>query len=292
MDLDVPDELVTHVAGLAFPEGPRWRSDGLWFSDIHGHRVLRLGLDGRLETVVSLDDRPSGLGFLADGTLLISSILDRRLLAFKDGELRVHADIAPLVAGFINDMVVDARGFAYVGARNGGAYGSATDSVILVRPDGSFEIAAEAMVSPNGSAVTPDGKFLIVAETALGRLTRFRIQDDGALTDREVMAQRPGHAIDGICLDAEGGVWCGGGRGAFLLSATGEVLREIANPGRTTLAPALGGPDGRTLFLATTDMTLHDNIMRVGSDRALDATVSSDGRIEAVRVTTPGIQAP
>jgi sugar lactone lactonase YvrE len=190
-------------------------------------------------------------------------------------------------------MVVDKRGNAYVGGRNGGPYGQPNGNIILVRPDGSFELAADGMVTPNGPAVTPDGQHLIVAETALGRLTRFRIGEDGRLSEREIMAERPGHVIDGMCLDAEGAVWCGGGLvGAYRLSATGEVLDEVPNPGRSTLAVALGGPKGTTLFLASTDMTLHDNIMHVGADRTLDATVSSGGRIETIEVSVPGVEAP
>jgi hypothetical protein len=54
------------------------------------------------------------------------------------------------------------------------------------------------------------------------------------------------------------------------------------------LATALGGPDGRTLYLATTGTALLDNLAKVGADRTRDAAVSSDGRIEALQVTVPG----
>jgi len=37
-------ELLT--AGLLFPEGPRWRDGRLWFSDMHGHDVIAIALDG------------------------------------------------------------------------------------------------------------------------------------------------------------------------------------------------------------------------------------------------------
>ena len=66
------------VGGLTFPEAPRWRDGTLWFSDFYSHRVLTVDLDGRLETVVEVPQRPSGLGWRPDGTLLIVSMLDRQ----------------------------------------------------------------------------------------------------------------------------------------------------------------------------------------------------------------------
>ena len=62
----------------------------------------------------------------------------------------------------------------------------------------------------------------------------------------------------------------------------------IEFPGRMVLATALGGPDGKTLFLATTGMNLIDNLAYIGADRTRDAEVNSDGRIEMMTVDVPG----
>ena len=105
------------VDGLVFGEGPRWRGDRLWFSDMHGEAVHTVRLDGTLETVVQLPGRrPSGLGFLSDGSLLIVSMDEREILRWDGNNLSVHADLRALVADPCNDMVVDAEGSAYVGS--------------------------------------------------------------------------------------------------------------------------------------------------------------------------------
>lgn len=284
----------TLIEGLSFPEGPRWRDGALWFSDIHAHRVCRMTPDGAVVEMARLGDRVSGLGFLPDGRLLIVSMLDRRLVAVgPGGSLEIHADLSELSGHFINDMVVDRQGRAYVGSRNGGEPGSAGDTILLVEPDGRSRIAARNMVSPNGSVVTPDGAFLVVAETALGRLNRFRIEADGSLADREIFANFPGHHIDGICLDAGGGFWAGGGTGGLLrITADGSLAEAIEFPGRMVLACALGGSAGKTLFLATTSSRLLDNLAQVGLDRNLDSEVDSIGRIDAIDVDVPGVGAP
>jgi sugar lactone lactonase YvrE len=281
----------TLIDGLSFPEGPRWRDGALWFSDIHAHTVYRV-TNGKTEVAAEIDDRASGLGFLPNGDLLVVSMLDRKLIAVRpDGLQRVYADVSHLSGNFINDMVVDAQGRAYVGSRNGGTPASKSDSLILALPDGSAQVLLDDMVSPNGSVITQDGKFLIIAETALGRLNRFALNADGTLGERTIVCELAGRHIDGICLDAAGGVWCGGGSGGLLYVGPDASLECVIDfpPDRMVLATALGGPDGRTLFLATVSMKLIDNLAYIGADRTRDAEVNSDGRIEAMTVDVPGV---
>ena len=68
------------LGGLMFPEGPRWRDGRLWFSDQHAREVVAVDAKGRRETIVEVPGHPSGLGWLPDGTLLIVSMNDRKLL--------------------------------------------------------------------------------------------------------------------------------------------------------------------------------------------------------------------
>jgi sugar lactone lactonase YvrE len=275
--------------GLSFPEGPRWHAGALWFSDIHAHRVYRLEPDGTRKTVAEIDDRTSGIGFLPDGRLLVVSMLDRQLIAVdEDGKASIHADMAHISGNFINDMVVGTDGRAYVGSRNGGKPDTSTDSLIRVEPDGSVRTEVPDMATPNGTVITPDGKALIIAETAYGRLRQFDIAADGSLSGRETVFEAPGKHLDGICRDEDGGIWAGGGgHGLLRISPEGE-LEVIEFPDRMVLATALGGPDGRTLFLATTSHKLLDNLAYIGTDRRRDAEVNSDGRIEAMRIAVPG----
>jgi len=83
----------TLVEGCTFTEDPRWRGDRLWFSDFYAHEVHSVGMDGDDRVEVSLDDQPSGLGWLPDGRLLIVSMTERKVLRREpDGTLVDHAD--------------------------------------------------------------------------------------------------------------------------------------------------------------------------------------------------------
>jgi len=98
----------TLLEGRAFLEGPRWHDGALWVSDMHAGEVLRVTLDGVVEVVARVDGDPSGLGWLPDGTLLVVSMRDRRLLRLEaDGRLGVAADCSAVAPHEINDLVVD-----------------------------------------------------------------------------------------------------------------------------------------------------------------------------------------
>jgi sugar lactone lactonase YvrE len=273
------------IDGLTFPEAPRWHDGRLWLSDFYSFRVLAVDLDGHAQTVAEVPQRPSGLGWTRDGALLIVSMLDRSLLRLEAGQLSKIADLSALAGGPCNDMVVDARGRAYVGNFGYDRHaGEAPRTTCLARvdPDGRVVRAAEDLLFPNGIVITPDGKTLIVGETFAHRLTAFDIDADGSLSNRRVFAQIEGLFPDGICLDAEGAVWVAdpfAKRVARVFSG-GRVERSIATGERGAYACMLGGHDRRTLFVCT----------NTGSGPAMGQ--KRDGRIDFMRVDVPGAGLP
>src|SRR5437764_1143240 len=90
------------VDGLLFPEGPRWHDGRLWFSDMYAGTVFSADESGRRQEVVTVDARPSGLGWLPDGRLLVVSMSDRRVLRLDPQGLVTHADLNTLVTGSLN----------------------------------------------------------------------------------------------------------------------------------------------------------------------------------------------
>jgi len=276
-------ELVTVLDGLAFPEGPRWHDGRLWFSDQHDRRVVATDADGKSETIVDVPEQPSGLGWLPDGTLLVVSMLDRKLMRYDGSALALHADLSALAPAPCNDMVVDARGRAYVGNFGYDMFGGGeyrTTNLVAVDPDGRAWEAADDLAFPNGCVVTPDGRTLIVGESAGARLVAFDIEDDGTLTNRREWAQlQPlGATADGICLDAEGAVWvaCPYSNRVLRVAEGGQLLEEVAVDSGV-FACALGGDDGRTLFMcsaATFDPTMTKE-MRSGRIVATEVSVGA-----------------
>ena len=81
------NELRPLVQGLTFTEAPRWHQGRLWFSDFYSHRVLAVDPAGKVESIVTVPAQPSGLGWRPDGTMLIVSMLDRKLMRLEGGLL-------------------------------------------------------------------------------------------------------------------------------------------------------------------------------------------------------------
>ena len=239
----------TLLTGLAFGESPRWHDNRLWYSDMGAHEVGAVDLDGVHEIVARVPGMPMGTGWLPDGRMLIVSSRDGRLLT---GSLDTFADLSGVSGYPWSDMVVDGRGNAYIG--NIGfdfPDGEVRPGIVaLVTPDGSVQQVADDVAFPNGIAVTPDNRTLILAESYAARLTAFDIAPDGTLSGRRVWAHLGEAAPDGICLDAEGAVWYADVPNARCVRVRegGEVL-DTVELDRGCFACALGGPDGRTLFI-------------------------------------------
>lgn len=280
----------THVLaeGIYFGEGPRWHDGRLWFSDFYAHAVKSASLAGDVRTEFEIDDRPSGLGWLPDGSMLIVSMTKRQVLRrAADGAITVHADLSALAAFHCNDMVVDAQGRAYVG--NFGfdldaeitARGiaevladHATAKLACIAPDGSISVAAGDMHFPNGPVITPDGKTLIVGETLGAVLTAFDIAGDGTLSNRRVWASTAPRVPDGICLDAAGAIWVANpiAPECVRFAKGGEVL-EVIDTGQPCYACMLGGDDGRTLFMLTAKSSIAHEAAAEPTGKLLIATV-------------------
>lgn len=258
----------TLVSGQAFTECPRWHDGRLYFSDFYTQRVLAVALDGTVERIAEVPGRPSGLGFLPDGRMLIASMLDRKIMRREpDSSLVEHADLSSLAPWHLNDMLVDHQGRAWVGNFGFDLMGDAkvtTTNLICVEPDGCAKVAAVGLGFPNGMALTPDGTTLIVAETMMNRLSAFDVAS-GVLGERWTWAafgdpptsdgiaelfSQVDVAPDGICLDAEGAIWVADANNGRLIRVAkgGEILEELKTDGLGVFACMLGGESGRTLF--------------------------------------------
>lgn len=263
------------------PEGPRWRGDALWFSDQWGTAVWRWR-DGEVAAVADVE-RPSGLGFLPDGSLLVASMGTPPLVTRgpEGGAREVVADFTSLGV-HLNDMVTDATGRSYLDAY--GADAQTNGKLVLLEDGAPPRVVAEGLAMPNGMAITADDRTLVVSESWGGRITAFDIQADGLLTGRRVWAEVDGMAPDGLCLDANGDVWVASFSAHEFLHVRegGEVLRRVAVPSdRWALACALGGDDGRTLFLCSAE-----------TDMARYSAGDAVGHLESVRVDVPGVERP
>ena len=265
--------------GLQLAEGPRWRNGRLVFSDMHAGEVVALKLDGSRQTLAKLPDgcHCSGLGFLVDGSILVVSMQERSVLRLSaaTGQLQLWADLSALPGTYMcNDMLVDDRGRAYIGNYGWDIHDTSLEprstTLALATASAPPRAVAEDVLFPNGMVVLeqPCGaRVLIVAETWGLRLTAFDIADDGSLSNRRVWATLL-FPPDGLCADAEGCIWVANPMKPGFAARVGEggKIHRIIRSDRKVLAVALGGPDGKTLFLCECD-EVDPKLTRPGNSR-------------------------
>lgn len=289
-------ELTTLVTGGKFYEGPRWHEGQWWVSDFYRRGVFTVTTDGVETRQFDVDEQPSGLGWLPDGSLVVVSMKDRHLLRrAADGTVEHYADLSSVARGYVNDMVVDDHGRIYVGNFGFDLMGGepmGTADLARVDLDGTVTVVAEGLRFPNGSVITPDGTTLIVAETMGAGFVAFTIADDGSLVDRRVWASMGDvpettdvmealgcgfPAPDGCTLDADGHIWFAdavGGRVARIAPG-GEITESVLLPeGLGAFACQLGGEDGRTLLICAAPDFLEHN--RTAANEAVLLTTRVD----------------
>jgi sugar lactone lactonase YvrE len=269
----------TLLAGdFVYLEAPRWFQGQLWVSDVFDSKLYRVSASGERKVVCEVPNRPSGIGFLPCGTPIVVSSTDRKLMKVVGGMLEVYADLSGVASGDLNDFVVDERGRIYVGNFGYDLFGGEpmrpTD-IHVVEPTGETRIAASGLEFPNGAVLKDGGRTLVVAETWSCRLTAFDRDCHGNLSGHRVYADLAHRMPDGICVDAEGGIWVASfNTGEFVrVLDGGEITDCIACGDVRAVSCTLGGKDGRTLYCSTYAGTLEELLTRKRSGVLLTAHV-------------------
>jgi sugar lactone lactonase YvrE len=241
--------------GWAMVESGRWHDGRLWFAHWGRGEVIAVDLEGRSE-VVAPGRATMGwaIDWLPDGRLLFSG--EELTRVEPDGSAVRHSPQGG------NELVVDSAGRVYInGADFDFRAGAAPVPgwIRLIDLDGTVRDVAGDIDFPNGMVITPDGSRLVIAESFAGRLSAFDIAADGSLSNRRVWGE--GLGPDGISIDAAGGIWVqtadtfahtrdpNAPAGAVVRVLDGGEITHRVETDVPCFACALGGPEGRHLFL-------------------------------------------
>ncbi len=206
---------------------------------------LPLGLSGYLGSIA----------LWAGGGLLI--LCGKQLLRLRPGERRAEplCDVeARLADNNPNDGKVDPQGrfwFGTMDVANEKPTGSLYrfDSRGLARMDGSFACS-------NGFAWAPGGRTLYFVDMMPGNILAYDFDGaEGTLSNRRGFLHFDGSEglPDGICSDAEGGLWMAMWDGGCLLryDAEGRRSHKVPLPAPRPTCPVFAGPGLRTLYVTS-----------------------------------------
>jgi gluconolactonase len=247
-----------------YTEGVVVDHDGnLYFS--HEKIVTKVTPDGKASTWAQTGS-PNGHKVLADGTHLICDASRHALLhlAADGSELKpaaTESDGQPLRGP--NDLTLDVA--------SGGVYFTDPASSDEKNPDGTIHYldkegachtVARRLAFPNGIALRPEGKELLVAESKRNRILKFPVVEPGKLGEAAVLIDLPqksqgqvDNQPDGIALDALGNLFVAhyGMRQVQVVSPEGKLIRRYPGGNLTTSNVAFAGPAMDRLYLTGGD---------------------------------------
>ncbi|MHC4178734.1 MAG: SMP-30/gluconolactonase/LRE family protein [Planctomycetota bacterium] len=252
VELVAPGAKVERLAdGFVFTEGPACDAKGnVYFTDIPNERIHKWSVDGKLTTFRENTGRANGLYFDRKGNLLACEGGNRRLTSISpNGKVTVLADsYNGKKLNSPNDLWIDPNGGVYFSdPRYGREEGLEQDGFhVYYLPPKRKELVRvlHNLVKPNGVVGTADGKLLYVADAGDRKTYVYRIQPDGSLTNRKLIAPV---GSDGMTLDEQGNLYLSRGV-VHVYSPKGKNIATIEVPE----APAnicFGGRDRRTLFI-------------------------------------------
>jgi gluconolactonase len=121
---------------------------------------------------------------------------------------------------------------------------------------GTLTLLVDDFIGPNGLAFSHDEKVLYVCDARRRHIRAFDLLPNGTLakaSDRvfaDLRGSEPG-VPDGMKVDIDGNVYCGGAGGLWIMDPNGKKLGRIVHgaPAMTNLA--FGGDDWKTLYFTS-----------------------------------------
>jgi len=236
-------------------EGAVWFA-GLKCVDMFAGDVLSIGADG------SVDRMPTGSTIAAVVRPRVSGgmvIVTEREFTLWDAAGRLEWTSEPHLPddGLVrfNEGGCDPLGRLLCGSMT---YSMAPHTGSMYRLDAArrTSLVFGGTTISNGLGFTADGSLMYYADTPTGRIDVFDVGLDAELSGRRPFVSIPEESgrPDGLCVDAEGGVWVAlyGGSAVHHYDSSGTLADVVELPVTNITSCTLGGDDLSSLFVTTT----------------------------------------
>ena len=278
----VKPELVKE--GFVFTEGPVGTYDGgLFFSDVGSKTIYYMDPEGKITIARGNTLGANGLAlnaselYAAEGT---GKLISRGNQNGRVATVLESTDATPL--GAPNDIIFDSRGGFYF-TDPGTAPLRPLDpnrhgKVFYVASNGGREplLVDDKIAFPNGLAITPDGKALLLDDTLGDTIWAIdlapKAKSKGKGIQKSAFAKIPElkdgiSGADGIAVDRDGRVYVATDAGVQVFDKKGKPLGTIKVP-RTPSNLAFSGPDKHTLYITAREGLYKLKMLSQGPDRA------------------------
>lgn len=271
-------------AGALLGEGARWdrrRGELIWV-DIDGGIVHRFDPATGRDRMAFVKP-PVGLALPFGERDYLVALPDGFWRLTVDGALKRFrgVDLAPGMQ--FNDGACDPAGRLWIGTLAADETPHA-GTLYRLDPDGTLSEHVHGLTISNGVALSLDATTLYFVDSATQCVDAFEYDIvHGTLGHRRTIARIPVAmgVPDGMCVDAEGCLWVAlwGGGAVVRLTPHGALTHRIDVPTPYVTACALGGQDGRTLFITSASAYFPDDFRgsRAGAGGLFSAQVAVPG---------------
>jgi gluconolactonase len=253
------------VLGPGPPEGPVWWKEGryLLFSDIGQNRRMKWSESDGVTVYKEPTHYANGMTRDRQGRLIACETETRRVTREEpDGSITVVANqYRGRRLNRPNDVIVRSDGCIYFTDPAFPKPGLDLDfnGVFQVTPDlGMVTLICRDFIRPNGLAFSPDECILYINDTHRNHIRAFDVEPTEGMprlaSDRIFCDMNVDKRIglpDGMKVDSEGNVYCGGPGGIWIIDPLGKRLGTIVHGAPFTTNVAWGGDDWKTLFFTT-----------------------------------------
>ena len=253
---------------LSRPECIIAEPDGtLWISDDRA-AVTRIWPDGTQDLIGSMGGAPNGLAMAADGTIYVANIGHGAFYRLhRDGRHEVLLDtLDGRPVGSANFVYIDEQSRLWLTVstvttpRSEALHNKIPDGYVILMDEMGPRRVADKILFSNEVRIDRQGRYLYLAETTAGRVTRYPLAADGALGRAELFGPEPifpGALIDGITFDAAGNLWVTEitRHALIVITPQGVAHTVYEDPaGKTLFFPTsltFGGPDLKTAYVGS-----------------------------------------
>lgn len=239
------------VKYFAFLEGPLWIGSvgKLFFSDNASQPQERIWVVTPPSTTPEVFMENSGSNGLAvDNDDMIIAADQRNKQLTRIDPKAATPTATPIVStgnAKPNDLIVRSDGNIYfTDPQDAHAF-------FRVSPQGMLSEPITAVSAPNGIALSLDENTLYVGNVLTREITAFPVAADGSVDGASgtLFATTQGHTLDGFALDCAGNLYAATSNGVEVFSPEGTPIGTV--PTGESYNPTFGGPDRKTLFVAS-----------------------------------------
>lgn len=250
--------------GFSWTEGPLYVADGdyVLFSDIPANRIMKWKEGQGISTYLHPSgytgdpakgpkNEPGSNGLLIDknGKLVMCQHGDRRIARMISPMSDPKSEFETIADKYNgkrfnspNDAVYAANGNLYLTDPPYGLQDGEKDSareldihgVFLVRPDGKVELVTSEYKWPNGIALTPDGKSLLVGYSDADNRAwmKYDLNEQGLIANKSVFykvsaEEKAEGAPDGMKISKKGYLFASGPGGVWIINPAGKPVARI-----------------------------------------------------------------